>query len=300
MIQERLCYLKDRVAEIVEYSEHIQLFNNPLFCDFKVKCYSETFYVSKCCMAQKSPVFASMFTSGMKEAINGELELHDDVDTVKAMLLFIHHNKKVKDIDLAMKVIQLAQLYDIKLLREQCELFLMQNIQSDRAEECQTLAKSLDMGVLAFKCLEITYSNFEVSDINIEKDSVDDVRMVKEVFFKDNERIGNMRNFSLKGADRFVLHLHNQTNFNVKFCCGFEGFNFRVYEVEAESDVKHVVRVNRQKMKLDPSQKTLPFYAKVLFRRGVLIAWGLWQIGCSAYTGFRLRPEVLRSTITTR
>ncbi|CAD5205853.1 unnamed protein product [Bursaphelenchus okinawaensis] len=150
--QKRICkrirYLKNRILEVLEHPDDTVVFNNPQFCDFNVLCGSETFYVSKCFLAQKSLVFASMFTSGMKEVQKGELIIVDDVEAVKAMLLFIHQNTEVDNVDLAMKVIRLAHLYEIKLLMIHCELLLLENIDEDRAEECLLLARKLKIDCL--------------------------------------------------------------------------------------------------------------------------------------------------------
>ncbi|CAD5205873.1 unnamed protein product [Bursaphelenchus okinawaensis] len=160
-----MCSLRHNgpMLEVVEHRNDTVVFNNPRFCSFKVLCGSETVFVSKCFLAQKSPVFASMFTSGMKEDQRGELVMVDDVEAVKAMLLFIHQNTKVDTVNLAMKVIQLAHRYEIKLLMLQCELQLLENICEDRAEECLHLARKLKMDYLTFKCLEVWYTKFTIS-----------------------------------------------------------------------------------------------------------------------------------------
>ncbi|CAD5205851.1 unnamed protein product [Bursaphelenchus okinawaensis] len=84
--QKRICgrirYLKSRMLEVLEHQDDTIVFNNPQFCDFKVKCGSDTFFVSKGILAQKSPVFASIFKSGMKEVQRGEVVIVNDVEHV--------------------------------------------------------------------------------------------------------------------------------------------------------------------------------------------------------------------------
>ncbi|CAD5217127.1 unnamed protein product [Bursaphelenchus okinawaensis] len=91
MVQQRINELNERVSLIVENPEDNKVFNDPNFCDYKVKTDAKTFYASKLMLAQKSNVFKAMFTSGMQES-QGELVMGDDADAVEAMLLFIHQN----------------------------------------------------------------------------------------------------------------------------------------------------------------------------------------------------------------
>ncbi|CAD5214308.1 unnamed protein product [Bursaphelenchus okinawaensis] len=159
LIQSRIEKLKRQKNKIKETPDE-GVFNDKCFSDFKIKTGEEVFFVSKGILALKSPVFKAMFQSGMKEVQDGTLVLTEDSEVVRAMLLFMYHNKNVRDVKLAMRVLQLAHRYEIELLRAQCELFLMENIQVDDAEECQLLARSLDLRFLALKCSEVFFFNF--------------------------------------------------------------------------------------------------------------------------------------------
>ncbi|CAD5217061.1 unnamed protein product [Bursaphelenchus okinawaensis] len=156
-IQGHINCLKIQASKIVEMPYYLQLFNKPTLSDFKVIVGDKTFHVAKLRLAMKSEVFKNMFESGMKEVLESQLVMNEDEEAVEAMLLHIYAGKKVEDVKLAVKVIQLAHRYEIELLKIQCELVIVQNLKFDVDElyECMLLAKNLDLPYIGLKCHEM-------------------------------------------------------------------------------------------------------------------------------------------------
>ncbi|CAD5212556.1 unnamed protein product [Bursaphelenchus okinawaensis] len=222
LIQSNLCYLKKRVAEIKDdFCEDDAVFNVACFIDFKITTDKETFYVSKCLLAQKSPVFRAMFREEAKEVQDGELKLSDDTDAVRAMLLYIYENKRVDDVELAMEVIQLAHRYEIELLKLQCELFLMENIALDYAEECLTLSRRLNLGHLALKCSEVFFFEFNGFDIDRFRESHQMKKEVNKEVVIGSQSVDNLRleDLHLRGKEEFTLLISNESSGTMKYSC---------------------------------------------------------------------------------
>ncbi|CAD5217121.1 unnamed protein product [Bursaphelenchus okinawaensis] len=154
-VQRHINWLRIQVSKIVEVPHRLELLDNQSLSDFRIIVGKRTFYVSKSFLSMKSEVFKKMFESGMKETHEGQLVLHDDEEAVEAMLFFIYGDKKIEDLNLAMKVIQLAHRYGIELLKLQCEYLIVQNLTLDLACDSLVMSKRLDLPYLALKCYEM-------------------------------------------------------------------------------------------------------------------------------------------------
>ncbi|CAD5207115.1 unnamed protein product [Bursaphelenchus okinawaensis] len=251
-IQERILCLQGRLAEIVEHKDGNNMFNQSEFSDFKVKVgktNTKTYFVSRFLMAQRSSVFQTMFKTQFKEVMDEEMEIKADVNAVEAMLLFIHQNKKVENVDLAMKVVQLAHLYEINLLQDQCELFLLENIKLKRAQECWTVADSLGMDYLAYKCVEVIYLNYRLPELKPDvKEQVNDVPVVKEIVFNKYDAL-DFTDLHLNGRKKLLVRLKNHMGRgDMHFYCGFR--NDRQHNVAKNgSDVEILFDADEMKTK---------------------------------------------------
>ncbi|CAD5222836.1 unnamed protein product [Bursaphelenchus xylophilus] len=148
--------LKASVDKAVPFED--KLYNQPRLSDLVVSVGEQKFYVSKHQLAKKSPVFETMFLSDFKEAKEGVLNLHDeDPEAVEAMLKHIYMNTKIKDFELARRVVPLAHRYELLALKDECELILLEKVTFKSAIEVLYLANQLDLKLLFIKSSQVLY-----------------------------------------------------------------------------------------------------------------------------------------------
>ncbi|CAD5210229.1 unnamed protein product [Bursaphelenchus okinawaensis] len=248
LLQRNVEYLNDRVSKVNEGDCEI-VFNDRDFSDFKIIVGHETFYVSKCLLAQKSPVFKTMFKSRFNESIMGQLEMVDDPEAVKAMLLFIYEGKKVDNIDLAIDVIQLSHRYEIDILTIQCELYLTEKIKIDRAEECLALARQLNLDYLALKCYEVFFFNFDVSADRVRQNWSVSQPVVKKVVLNDVVENLKLDKLKLNGKKGFLLQIRNQcySNCRVSYRFGWDVNEVPIKVVKSGEYFETHIQVNPQR-----------------------------------------------------
>ncbi|XP_057321493.1 speckle-type POZ protein B-like [Microplitis mediator] len=88
----------------------------------------------KVVLAAHSPVFKAMLLSGMKEAKQGEIEIKNvDADIISEMLEYFYkgETKASFDTEVALKMIELADIYQIEKLKNICQNTLLNNMSID-------------------------------------------------------------------------------------------------------------------------------------------------------------------------
>ncbi|CAD5205817.1 unnamed protein product [Bursaphelenchus okinawaensis] len=171
-----------------------------------------------------------------------------------AMLLFIHQNIKVDNVDLAMKVLQLADRYDILLLKLQCKLLLMEDVDIERAEECQELAKKLNMDDLACKCAEVIYYNYKLLvQTHHRKISTYGIKVSKELVLSESGEVwtlSGIKEIRMAGEGNFLLRMKNDTPDKAFYSVYVEKLNYNQHypgingELDDGESTEYVVNVN--------------------------------------------------------
>ncbi|XP_053593008.1 uncharacterized protein LOC103568510 [Microplitis demolitor] len=88
----------------------------------------------KVVLAAHSPVFKAMLLSGMKEAKEGEIEIKNlDADIISEMLEYFYkgETKASFDTEVALKMMELAEIYQISKLKSICQNTLLNNMSID-------------------------------------------------------------------------------------------------------------------------------------------------------------------------
>ncbi|CAD5205503.1 unnamed protein product [Bursaphelenchus okinawaensis] len=162
------------------------------------------------------------------------------------MLQFVNSHKKVESVSLAINVIQLAHLYDIKPLQLQCELLLMENLTMSEVEECERIASMLDLSYLATKCAEIRFFNClkVTTDTDVTHEE-DEQIIVSVVCGKRSNKV--LPTVHLKGRTNFELRIKKCNQFAIEFRCGIMPIElFEFTTLDAETEVKHCVNLNQK------------------------------------------------------
>ncbi|CAD5208064.1 unnamed protein product [Bursaphelenchus xylophilus] len=163
---ERKAHLKYQIKLLREKVEKIpetpnEIYGNPAFSDFRIQAGDETFYVTKYQLALKSKVFNRMFVSGMKEVDEGVVQIDDDPEAVGAMLKFLYLGKRVKGVEMAKNVVQLADRYEMTELKDQCELELLDNLTVAGSQDAFIFASQFQLSHLFLMATALLYYNFK-------------------------------------------------------------------------------------------------------------------------------------------
>ncbi|KAK3093920.1 hypothetical protein FSP39_021808 [Pinctada imbricata] len=122
----------------------------------------EKLLTSRCLLAYASPVFKSMFTSQFKERNQSEIELPGKLShDVAELLRFLNPGTAdvLEDgIESAMRLLPLAEEYQIKKLTNKCEETLLAEIESNKPQDfiirCIQIADRYDLNNLLSYCIE--------------------------------------------------------------------------------------------------------------------------------------------------
>ena len=118
------------------------------FCDVTITCPATTeatknavFYAHKAILAARSPVFARMFASGMKERATNTVDLSDiEPDVLKELLTYIYTGECPNIKAQAESLLYQAEKYDLSHLKALCEERLSYDLQIDNAARILLLA----------------------------------------------------------------------------------------------------------------------------------------------------------------
>jgi len=101
-------------------------------------------YCHKAILGMYSDVFKAMFMSNMKESISGEVQLKEDLETVKNLLSFMYNGKIDKD-KVNVPLLVAADKYEILVLKRICTQLLPKMIKSENVVEIYQAGILLDI-----------------------------------------------------------------------------------------------------------------------------------------------------------
>ncbi|XP_033732436.1 kelch-like protein 24 [Pecten maximus] len=146
--------------------------------DVEITVEGKTFNCHKTVLAAVSPYFDAMFSSGMRESLDGVVTLHNiDKAIFEHIIDFIYSGKRVVTVDNAQELIKAAAIFQVEYLHEKCEQFLLENICAENCIGAWKLAKSHECPQLSRKAWALIMEHF--SDICRSEDfmwlDVDDI-----------------------------------------------------------------------------------------------------------------------------
>ncbi|XP_032458041.1 speckle-type POZ protein B [Nasonia vitripennis] len=136
------------------------LINDEKFSDVALVSDGKTVRAHKCILAKRSPVFAAMFGTEMRETIENTVEITDvKYDILVEMIRFVYA-EKVNDIDaLASELAVAADKYALDGLKKYCEQTLMKNLCIGNVFARLQLADTLLMDKLKEKAIKLMIEN---------------------------------------------------------------------------------------------------------------------------------------------
>uniref|UniRef100_A0A914Z0N3 BTB domain-containing protein n=1 Tax=Panagrolaimus superbus TaxID=310955 RepID=A0A914Z0N3_9BILA len=120
----------------------------------------------KLVLATRSPVFAAMFQSGMKEAKENKVEIKDfSFDIVQAAVKLFYHHSLVTDIKLddKMKLLSFFDKYEIHSLKNDLEAYLISGINESNVCCLANTALNSNSRKLKEKCVEFLHHCLKAS-----------------------------------------------------------------------------------------------------------------------------------------
>uniref|UniRef100_A0A914Z1Q9 BTB domain-containing protein n=1 Tax=Panagrolaimus superbus TaxID=310955 RepID=A0A914Z1Q9_9BILA len=146
----------------------LQLWEQEESKDFTIIVDEKEITAHKCILAARSPVFAAMFQSGMKEAEENKVEINDfPFNIVEAAIKLCYHHSLVTDITLnnKMALLQFFDKYNIHSVKNDLEAYLISEI--DESNVCFLTNCSLrsNSRKLEEKCAEFIQRCFNTKPI---------------------------------------------------------------------------------------------------------------------------------------
>ncbi|GBN36438.1 TD and POZ domain-containing protein 5 [Araneus ventricosus] len=135
------------------------LYKDQILSDIRLETVSKTFHAHKNVLCAKSPVFAAMLTTNMRENLTGCIQVEDLEDsTIDQFLLFLYTDI-LEDLqwESAMKLYYAADKYQVQRLKDMCTSFLITGINRRNMGDLLILAdkhqdSDLMTAVLKFIC----------------------------------------------------------------------------------------------------------------------------------------------------
>lgn len=145
--------IHDALEEMYRESRHT---------DVNVTVEDRTFRCHRAVLAAVSPYFDAMFLSGMKESIDGVVNLQGiSKENFESIIKFIYTGSKVVTKANAEELLKASALFQIKQLHVKCEQFLLDKINNENCIGAWKLAKTHECPNLSEKAWEIITFNFQ-------------------------------------------------------------------------------------------------------------------------------------------
>jgi len=156
------------------------------FCDYKIIVPGHSpIHVHKLVLAAASTYFKRVLESGMQEAISGEIHMKEiSYETVQILVNFSYGQNFEINNSNAQEVLEAADCYEYNILKDTCEKFLLQNIDTQNCFDFLQLADLRRLYILKEKAMQFALKNFAIV---IESEDFLDVPLsILQQFLSDN------------------------------------------------------------------------------------------------------------------
>ena len=128
--------------------------------DYSIMVSGKELKASKYVLAQVSPVFEAMFTNDWKDSRNNSLDIEDfEYPEVNALVRLIHGLEFIPStIDLTIKLMLVADKYEVLELRDQCKEYVLNGLNEDNVMDVLMVAHQLGLDDIQQKALHLITS----------------------------------------------------------------------------------------------------------------------------------------------
>ena len=138
------------------------LLNDIELSDFTVVVDDHEFRVHKSVLAARSPVFRAMITSDMKEKKESKVVLHDfDKEVFEQFVHFLYTGKALKVKQMAQKLSQIADFFDVPDLKVVCAQTLFSELTEDNVIEALKFGETFGIRELVVNAIDYIGDNCE-------------------------------------------------------------------------------------------------------------------------------------------
>jgi len=144
--------------------------------DVVIICGGEKFKAHRAVLAARSPVFEAMFTHEMAEKSSGQVKIPNfKSNEMRDFLHFLYH-AKLESFEHSVKLLDLADKYQVATLKELCVDHLMSQVTKDNAMEMLQLANLHNSDSLKGKAFGIIRSQILGASFAVPDDFVNKVK----------------------------------------------------------------------------------------------------------------------------
>ncbi|XP_042903335.2 TD and POZ domain-containing protein 4 [Parasteatoda tepidariorum] len=124
--------------------------------DVKLRSNNEIMQVHKCLLSARSSVFSAMFDHDMVENQTGIVDIFDvDNETLRALMEFLYTDTiNITDYDQTLKLILVADKYEVNILKDECSKLLMSKLSPHNACEVISVAEMIHQKDLKYFALD--------------------------------------------------------------------------------------------------------------------------------------------------
>ncbi|XP_014300756.1 TD and POZ domain-containing protein 2-like [Microplitis demolitor] len=136
--------------------------NKDTFTDVTLIVENQELPAHKVILSAHSPYFYAMLTTNMKEAIENRITIENfSLDVITEMLEFFYtgKTKASNDVDVALKTIEVAEMYQISELKEICESTLIKKMTINNVLSIASVADDLNVTRLRHKAINFMLAN---------------------------------------------------------------------------------------------------------------------------------------------
>jgi RCC1 and BTB domain-containing protein len=152
------------VAVTATYTNQIRgLINDDEFSDVTFMLEGEPVYAHRAILAQRCEHFAAMFRSGMRESTEHTITMPNMSKRIFLLLLEYIYTDAVKiQVDNAVDLYILAEMYHLNRLRDMCGTFVRRNLNAENAGFLLQASSEAHCHVLREICMQFVVANFDI------------------------------------------------------------------------------------------------------------------------------------------
>ncbi|XP_057329691.1 TD and POZ domain-containing protein 2-like [Microplitis mediator] len=154
-------FISEQPEKIMPINFH-KFLNADVFNDITLIVDGKELPAHKVILSVHSPYFNAMLTTDMKEVKENRITIKNfSLDIITEMLEFFYTGKTnaIKDVDVALKMIEVAAMYQIINLIEICERTLLKNMNIDNVLSITNVADDFNLTQLRHKGIEFIFDN---------------------------------------------------------------------------------------------------------------------------------------------
>jgi len=141
--------------------DRLRYFNSDQLSDVVLVCGGERFAAHRIVLASRCIYFRSMFESGMREATQEEVELHDvEVEVFRKLLEHLYTDTDIVPSEIALELFSAADRFGVERLRQLCAARVEADMSVNSVCNILTVADQHNATYLKEECVQFIVARF--------------------------------------------------------------------------------------------------------------------------------------------